>query len=139
MTLTGARGGAWLGGGHSYPSSASRWVHLLLVRGRLVCLLPSGGGCPLLWGCGPCLAEARSGGCAWLSLSPAAPTDTSSGQQVLRSGGRKHVHGCLFKWRQSWWWVPWWRNPGCRGASCGLGRRGHGCVAHRRGCHNADA
>ena len=86
MTLTGARGGALLGGGCSYPSGASRGVHLLPVRSHLVCLLPSGGGRPLLWGHGPCLAEARSSGCAWLSLSPATPTDTSSGQQVLRSG-----------------------------------------------------
>ena len=76
MTLTGAGGGAWLGGGHSYPSGAPRRVHLPPARGCLVCLLPSGGGRPLLWGRGPCLAEARSGGCAWLSLSPAALTDT---------------------------------------------------------------
>ena len=132
-TLAGAWGGAGLGGGHSCPSGASRQIHLLPVRGRLVCLLPSRGGHPLLWGRGPRLAEARSGGCAWLSLSPAAPTDTSSGQQVLRSGGRKHVHRCGFKWRQSWWWVPQWRYPSCRGASCGLGGRGHGHIAHRQG------
>ena len=131
MTLTGARGGALLGGGCSYPSGASGWVHLLPVRSHLVCLLPSGGGRPLLWGHGPCLAEARSSGCAWLSLSPATPTDTSSGQQVLRSRGQKRVHRS--KWRQSWWWVPWWRYPGCRGAGCGLSGRGHGHVVHHWG------
>ena len=134
MTLTGARGGAWLGGGHSHPSGVSRQIHLLPVRGHLACLLPSWGGHLLLWGHVPHLVEARSSGCAWLSLSPAAPTDTSSGQQVLRSGGQKHVHRCQFKWRQSWWWVPRWRYPGRRGAGCGLGGRGHGCVAHCQGC-----
>ena len=131
VTLTGARGGALLGGGRSYTRGASRQIHLLMVRGHLVCLLPSGGGCPLLWGRGPHLAEARSSGCAWLTSSPAAPTDTSSGQQVLHSGGWKRVH--RFKWRQSWWWVPQWRYPGRRGAGCGLGVRGHGHVAHHQG------
>ena len=105
MTLTGTRGGAWLGGGASYSCGVLRWVHLLLVRSRLVHLLPFGGGRPLLWCRGPRLVDARSGGCSWLTSCPASSTDTSSCQQVLQGGGWKRVH--RFKWRHSWWRVTW--------------------------------
>ena len=134
MTLTGARGGSCLGGGHSHPSGVSRWRNLLPVRGHLACLVPSWGGHPLLGGCGSCLMEARSSRSPWLSQSPTTPTDTSNGQQVLRSGGWKHVHRCWVNWRQSWWMVSWWRYPTHRGAGCGLGGRGHGCIAHCQRC-----
>ena len=130
MTLTGARGGACLGGGCSHPSGVLRRINLLLVRGRLACLVPSWGGHPLLEGRGSRLMEAGSSRSPWLSQSPTAPTDTGSGQQVLRSGGRKRVHQYRVKWRQSWWWVSRWRYPTHRGAGCGLGGRGHGCIAH---------
>ena len=86
MTLTGARGGAQLGGGCLYPSGTSRQVHLLPVRSHRVCLLPSGGGRPLLWGRGPHLADTRSSGGAWLSLSPATPTDSEVGARSVSIG-----------------------------------------------------
>ena len=133
MTLTGARGGACLDGGRSHPSGVLRWINLLPVRGHLACLLPSWGGHLLLVGCGSCLMEARSSRSPWLSQSPTAPTDNKSGQQVLRSGGRKCVHRHRVNWRQSWWWVSRWRYPTHRGAGCGLGGRVHGCIAHHRG------
>ena len=88
MTLTGARGGACLGGGRSHPSGVSRRINLLLVRGHLACLMPSWGGHLLLGGSGSRLMEARSSRSLWLSQSPTTPTNTGSGQQVLRSGGR---------------------------------------------------
>ena len=126
MTLTGTRGGAQLGGG------VSGWIHLLPVRSHLVCLLPSGGGRLLLWCCGPHLADARSGGCSRLTLCPAASTNTSSCQQVLRSGGQKHVH--RLEWRYPRWRVTWGSYPSRRGAGHGLGGRDHGCVAHHWSC-----
>ena len=134
MALTGARGGACLGGGHLHPSGVFRQINLLPARGRLACLLPSWGGHPLLGGHGSCLKEARSSRSPWLSQSPTAPTNTGSGQQVLRSGDWKHVHRRQVNWRQSWWWVSWWRYPTPGEAGCGLGGRGHGCIAHHRGC-----
>ena len=74
-----------LGGG------ALRRVHLLLVRSCLVRLLPSGGGCPLLWGYGPHLADARSSGCTWLTSSPAAPnnkfSEVGAGSMSIGSSG----------------------------------------------------
>ena len=132
MTLTGTRGGAWLGGGASYSCGVLRWVHLLPVRSCLVCLLPFGGRHPLSWCRGPCLADARRSGCSWLTSCPAASTNTSSCQQVLRGGDRKHVH--RFKWRHSRWRVTRGSYPGHRGAGRGLSGRGHGHVAHRWRC-----
>ena len=65
----------------------SRWINLLPLRGCLACLVPSWGRHPLLGGRGLHLMEARSSRSPWLSQPPTAPTDTGSGQQVLRSGG----------------------------------------------------
>ena len=73
--------------------------------------------------------DARSGGCSWLTLHPATPTDTSSCQQVLHSGSWQHVHS--LEWRYLRWWVTQVSYPGHRGAGCGLSGRDHGCVAHR--------
>ena len=112
----------------------SRRINLLPVRGCLACLLPSWGRHPLLGGCGSCLMESRSSRSLWLSQSPTTPTNTGSGQQVLRSRGRKHIHQCQVNWRQSWWWVSRWRYPANRGAGRGLGGRGHGHIAHCRVC-----
>ena len=118
MTLTGTRSSARLGGGASYSCGVLRWVHLLPVRSRLVCLLPFGGGHPLSWCHGLHLADARRGGCSQLTSCPAASTDTSTCQQVLRSGSQKCVHS--LKWRHPWWWVTRVSYPGRRGAGRGL-------------------
>ena len=95
--------------------------------------MPSWGGHPLLGGHGLHLMEARSSRSLWLSQSPTTPTDTGSGQQVLRSGGQKRVHWYRVNWRQSWWWVSQWRYPAHRGAGRGLCGRGHGHIGHRQG------
>ena len=126
MTLTGTGGGAQLGG------STSRWVHLLLIRSHLGRFLPSGGGCLLLGHSRSHLAEARGSGYSQLSPCPAAPTNTSSCQQVLCSGSRQRVHG--LKWRHPRWRVTQVSYPSHRGAGCGLGGRDHGHVAHCGWC-----
>ena len=132
MTLTGTRSGAQLGGGTSYSCGVLRLVHLLPVRSRLVCLLPFRGGRPLSWCRGPRLADARSGGCSQLTSCPAASANTSTCQQVLRSGSQKCVHS--LEWRHPWWQVTQASCPGHRGAGRGLGGRDHGRVAHRWRC-----
>ena len=115
VTLTRAGGGSHLGGGCPYSSRMLRQVHLLLVRGRLACLLPSWGRHLLLGGRWSCLSEARSswcpGPCCCGPSTPTTSADTGSGQQVFRSEGREHVHWCLVAWRQPWCWVSQWRHP----------------------------
>ena len=128
MTLTGTRSGAWLGGGASYSCGVLRWVYLLLVRSHLGHFMPSGGGCRLLWCFGFHLVDARSGGCSLLTSCPVASTDTSTCQQVLRSGSRKCVHS--LQWRHPWWWVTQASCSSHRGAGRGFGGRDHGHVAH---------
>ena len=126
MTLTGTGGGARLGG------NTSRWVHLLLIRCRLGCFLPSGGRRLLLRRYRSHLAEARGSGYSQLSPCSAAPTDTCSCQQVLRSGSQQRVHG--LEWRHPRWQVTQVSYPSCRGAGRGLGERDHGHVAHCGWC-----
>ena len=120
-TLTGTGGGAWLAG------SMSGWVHLLLIRSRLDCFLPSGGGCLLLWHSRSRLADAWDGGCSQLTSWPGASTNTSSCQQVLCSGSRQCVHS--LEWRHPRWRVIRVSYPSRRGAGHGLGGRDHGHVA----------
>ena len=126
MTLTGTGGGTWLGG------SASRWVHLLPIRHRLGCFLPSRDRCLLLRRSRSHLMEARGSGYLRLRPCPATPTDTSSCQQVLCSGSWQCVHG--LEWRHPRWRVTRVSYPSCRGAGRGLGRGDHGCVAHCGWC-----
>ena len=126
VILTGTGGGAWLGG------SALRWEHLLPIRCRLGCSLPSGSGCLLLRHPRSCLTEARGSGYSRFSPCPATPIDTCSCQQVLCSGSRQCVHG--LEWRHPRWQVTRVSYPSCRGASRGLGGRDHGHVAHCGWC-----
>ena len=126
MTLTGTGGGSRLGG------SASRWVHLLLIRHRLGHFLPSGGRRLLLRCYRSHLAEARGSRYSRLSPCSAAPTNTHSCQQVLRSGSQQRVHG--LKWRHPRWQVTRVSYPSYRGAGRGLGGRDHGHVAHCGWC-----
>ena len=106
----------------------SRWVHLLLIRHQLGCLLPSGGRRLLLRCSRSHLAEARGSGYSRLGPCPATPTDTCSCQQALCSGSQQCVHG--LEWRYPKWRVTWVSYPSCRGAGHGLGGRDHGRVAH---------
>ena len=126
MTLVVIGGGAQLGG------STSRWEHLLPIRRHLGHSLPSRSGCLLLRHPRSCLVEARGRGYSWISPCPAAPTDTCSCQQVLCNGSQQCVHG--LEWRHPRWQVTQVSYPSCRGASCGLGGRDHGCVAHCGRC-----
>ena len=126
MILAGTGGGAQLGG------SASRWEYLLPIRCRLRRSLPSGSGHMLLRHPRSHLMEARGSGYSWFSPCPATPTNTCSCQQVLRSGSQQSVHG--LEWRHPRWQVTRVSYPSCRCASCGLGGRDHGRVAHCEWC-----
>ena len=101
-------------------------------KASLGSFLPSGGRRLLLRCYRSHLAEARGSGYSQLSPCSAAPTDTRSCQQVLRSGSRQRVHG--LEWRHSRWQVTRVSYPSCRGAGCGLSGRDHGCVAHCGWC-----
>ena len=126
MTLAGTGGGAWLGG------SASRWVHLLLIRSCLGSSLPSVDGHLLLRHSRSRLTEARGSGCPLLTPWLGASTNTSSCQQVLCSGSRQRVHG--LKWRHPRWRITRVSYPSCRGAGRGLSGRDHGRIAHCGWC-----
>ena len=126
MILAGTGGGARLGG------SALRWEHLLSIRHRLRCLLPSGSRHLLLRHSRSHLAETRGSGHSQLSPWLAAPADACSCQQVLHTGSRQCVHG--LECRHPRWQVTWGSYPSCRGASCGLSGRDHGHVAHCGWC-----
>ena len=122
----------WHWGWCSAWGGVLRWVHLLPIRHRLGSFLPSRGRSLLLRRYRSHLAEARGSGYSRQSLCSAAPTDTHSCQQVLRSGSRQHVHG--LKWRHPRWQVTRVSYPSCRGAGRGLGGRDHGHVAHCGWC-----
>ena len=126
MTLAGTGTGAQLRG------SVSRWEHLLPIRCHLGRFLPSGSGRLLLRHPRSHLTKARGSGYSWLSMCPAAPTDTCSCQQVLCSGSWQHVHG--LEWRQPRWRVTRVSYPSCRGVGRGLGGRDHVHVAHCGWC-----
>ena len=85
-----------------------------------------------MWHSRPHLAEARGSGHSRLSSCPAAPTDTSSCQQVLCSGSRQRVHG--LEWRHPRWQVTRVSYPSRRGAGRCLSGRDHGHVAHCGWC-----
>ena len=125
-TLAVTGDGARLGG------SASRWEHLLPIRHRLGCSLPSGSGCLLLRHPRSRLTEAWGSRYLRISPCPATPTDICSCQQVLRSGSQQRVHG--LEWRHPRWQVTWGSHPSCRGAGRGLGGRDHGRIAHCGWC-----
>ena len=126
VTLAGTGDGAQLGG------SASRWVHLLLIRSHLGSFLPSGGGRLLLKCSMSRLTEARGSGCPRLTPWLGTSTNTSSCQQVLCSGSWQRVHG--LEWRHSRWRITWVSYPSCRGAGRGLGGRDHGYIVHCGWC-----
>ena len=83
---------AGTGGGARFGGRVFRWEHLLPIRCCLHCFLPSRSRRLLLRRLRSHLTETRSCWRSWQGLWFAAPADTSSCQQVLRSERRQRVH-----------------------------------------------